>query len=874
MRSVLEVVRRLVGPLALVLAVLAVMAADTEVGAQQPSPASPPAPSGTPSQPGQPTPGTPPQGQQPAAAPPAAQPVPAPAAAPLAPVQVPLPPVLPPETAESISRLARLIEEAEKSINQLKAAEGELSRIRSDVERSIYELTAKAEELRPQLAEARSLVEKLGPPPKSGEPPEPQQMTDERSRLNARVGALDGAIKQTELQWVRAKQLIDKITVIRYQLFTRNLLERRDSPLLPSVWRDVSSRMDTLVGRVRYYGGDWVTWASRKSKELAALGAMTLLVGLGLGLVMRRRVHNTLRPRQPSPPFFERAKMAAVTLPQRLLAPVAATLILYFGLDWLDLLYPPWNTLGLTALKGALVFIAASVLLRTAFEPSRPGWRLIPVSDATARRMCLAFMTIVTVYVIDTLLVDIARFIYAPLAVTVAKSFIVSVVNVAILAALLLTRFEPQIGPDRPVNGHEYVPKPVTRHTPLWVKLPLWLTAATIIGASLSGYIALGRFVSHQLVLSGIVIGAAFVVYLALRSATRGKGEGTSAIGEALGQSFGIEGGRRRQITRLIELTGTLLVAMVALPALLLQWGFSSDDIRDWSKAALFGFEIGQFRISLVRILLGIALFTALLFATRMFQRWLRDKVMTRDRMDAGIANSVDTAVGYVGTALAVLLAVSYAGFDVTSLAIFASALAVGVGFGLQSIVNNFVSGLILLVERPVKVGDWIVLGDQQGNVRRISVRSTEIETFDRASLIVPNSELISGRVLNWTHRNQVGRTVVKLTLDPSVDPERVLKILHACADSHPDILKAPRPFITFDNFSTAGLDFTIRVVVSDVYKGGNVATDLRVAILRILREEGMFNGFPLAVAPAPGQPPQIGAPAWQPQQPAVPVKA
>ena len=142
------------------------------------------------------------------------------------------------------------------------------------------------------------------------------------------------------------------------------------------------------------------------------------------------------------------------------------------------------------------------------------------------------------------------------------------------------------------------------------------------------------------------------------------------------------------------------------------------DDI---ALVGFHGLEVGQFRISLARILLGIVLFIVLLFATRLLQRWLREKALNQTRMDPGIANSIDTVAGYVGTALAALVAISYAGLDITNLAIVAGALSVGIGFGLQSIVNNFVSGLILLWERAVRVGDWIVVGGDQGFVLRIN---------------------------------------------------------------------------------------------------------------------------------------------------------
>jgi small-conductance mechanosensitive channel len=212
--------------------------------------------------------------------------------------------------------------------------------------------------------------------------------------------------------------------------------------------------------------------------------------------------------------------------------------------------------------------------------------------------------------------------------------------------------------------------------------------------------------------------------------------------------------------------------------------------------------------------------------------------------MDPGIVNSIDTVVGYVGIALAALLAVSYAGLDITNLAIVAGALSVGIGFGLQSIVNNFVSGLILLIERPIKVGDRIVVGDQQGLVRRISVRATEIETFDRASLIVPNSELITGRVLNWTHRDSLVSVNIKVGVGYGSDPAQVVAILKKCADDHPEVLRNPPAGAIFENFGDSALMFSLRISLPDIANSSRVQSELRIAMLTALREANIEIPF------------------------------
>ncbi|MBC7815999.1 MAG: mechanosensitive ion channel family protein, partial [Planctomycetaceae bacterium] len=474
--------------------------------------------------------------------------------------------------------------------------------------------------------------------------------------------------------------------------------------------------------------------------------------------------------------------------------------------------------------------------------------RLIPVDDRTASRMLLIVKAILGVYIIDTVLVEFGRAIYVPLVVTVAQSFITNMVTAALLMALLLTPFVPQTGPLRAVNGLDHLNvNPVSRHAPLWIKLPLWLLSLGLIGTSMVGYVALGRFISQQIVLTGTVLAVAGLFYLAVRAVTRERAGQRSRVGAVLENRFGLDGARQGQLAKLGEIGASLTLVMLALPLLLLQWGFAGADIRDWAKALFFGFEVGQFKISLVRILIGIVLFTALLFFTRMIQRWLRDRA--QGKMDPGVANSVETAVGYVGIGLAALISVSYAGFDITSLAIVAGALSVGIGFGLQSIVNNFVSGLILLVERPIKVGDWIVVGDQQGNVRRISVRSTEIETFDRASLIVPNSELVSGRVLNWTHRNVLGRMVIKISTDLRAEPNEVVGILEKVATEEKRVVPIPAPIATLELVTLDHLEFTLRVTLADVNTGLRVKSDMQIAIFKRLRDAGIMIVAPAAAA-------------------------
>jgi len=262
-------------------------------------------------------------------------------------------------------------------------------------------------------------------------------------------------------------------------------------------------------------------------------------------------------------------------------------------------------------------------------------------------------------------------------------------------------------------------------------------------------------------------------------------------------------------------------------------------------QQAFVGIQVGGIHFSLRSIMLAALMFVIVLAVMRFFQRMLSTRVLPNTKLDQGLQHSVSAIFGYAGICLAILLAVSAAGLDLSNLAIIAGAISVGIGFGMQSIVNNFVSGLILLVERPIKVGDWIVVGADQGFVKDIRVRATEIETFDRSSVVIPNSELISNRVLNWTLKERSGRGIIKIGVSYGSDVDKVRDILFEMADKRREILTYPAPQVVFMDFGASSLDFELRYFLRDIGDVIAVASSIRFELVQRFRDEGIEIPFP-----------------------------
>lgn len=758
------------------------------------------------------------------------------------------------EIRQPAAYLRTAVEALEGNVDAARENEDELGRLRVEIEALIQASNQFLESLQPRYKAISSQIEKLGPVPPKEQPAEAPAIQAERQRLSMLSAEIDGAIRSTGLVQYRARELLTRVQEYRTRIFTSQLFRRNSTPLSLETWSTVAAALPPAATELK-----WTFWRWRRTAEENLFAITALLGGAAILYIVlariRRRVFESRLdgPQHVEPDFFQRAGTAGWVASLNVLPAALPLTLIAFGFDNLGLWFLDSDRIVFTVLPAALVFIAVRALAKAVLQPKRPDWRLVDLGDEPAASLTSAMTWIGAVYAIDLLLKEAIRILAMPLSVSVAVATISSVTLAALLFKIVRTPFTPKPpkprDPEQPSDALTAAPKsavppdaPVDESwlAPRLLKIPLLAVALFILVASLAGYVALGRFVSGQVIVTGSVVVLALLLHLAIRALVSAQSSEDRTLGRVMHERLGLDDTQSRAVTRIAAFAMDGLLALAALPFILVTWGFALTDTLEWLKSLLFGFEIGHVRISLAQILTAVALFAALLFVTRAFQRWIGSGLLTTARIDPGVANSIHKAVGYAGFAMALLVALSYAGLDITNIAIVAGALSVGIGFGLQSIINNFVSGLILLFERPLKVGDLIVVNGQTGRVRNISVRSTEIETGDRATLIVPNSELITNSFLNWTHRNALSSVSVPVKTTYAVDPEKVRQVLEAVAAECPIILQQPKPNASFESFGPNGFEFSLSASVADFNRRGAAMSDLRHRIVKAFRENGI----------------------------------
>lgn len=297
-----------------------------------------------------------------------------------------------------------------------------------------------------------------------------------------------------------------------------------------------------------------------------------------------------------------------------------------------------------------------------------------------------------------------------------------------------------------------------------------------------------------------------------------------------------------------VRLAIAITLNSLALLLLLRIWGVSEQNIILLLNKLLNGIQIGEITLEPIRLLSGVLVAGLLISFSQFFKKYLSESWLKRTNLSHGARDAMTTISGYIGIILAVVIGLSIAGLKFQNLAIIAGALSVGIGFGLQNVVNNFVSGLILLFERPIRRGDWIRVGTAEGYVKDISIRSTTIQDFDRADIIVPNSELISGRVTNLFLNDSYGRVIIPLRVAYGTDVEKLMALLVSLTQDHSDIINNQidmRPQALFRSFGESALNFELRFFIRNVEQKNQVTSHMLVAIEKAFRKNNIIIPYP-----------------------------
>ncbi|WP_421858126.1 mechanosensitive ion channel family protein [Oricola sp.] len=687
-------------------------------------------------------------------------------------------------------------------------------------------------ELSPELVDIRLRLDQIGVESQAAE--EPAFLVQERELLSAERALINALIGRLEMVTIDAGRLREAISEARRDLFTNRLARRYNlnAAFGPELFGDVQDRAATIVRRVTSWSG--FAWRF-KAQQMAAATALSFAAALIFAIFGRRALGIVVRrdPQADSPSYVARLTTAFMTtLFPAVTLLLFLTLVLAFYL-FFDVLRGDIGQLLGTVFAAIWVVFLVWRLVEAIFAPGLPAWRLVPVTDRAASLLKWLIVAMAIVTVGDRVIGEAIAGAGGSLSITVAKTLFSSLLVAFILAAIALVR---------PFPGGE---GEHDRRWPMGFRILMFALVAVLVVSSALGYIGFAGFLSEQIVASGAIAATMYLGYRAAHAISREHALAGTRLGGWLRERLELSEARIDQLGLVAGVLLVLAVFCIGVPLLLIFWGFSWIDIRGWLFGAMNEFAVGSISISITGILTGILVFAIGYWLTKLVQRWLDSEVLSRGHMDTGLRNSIRTGAGYAGITIAVMIGVSVAGIDLSQLALIAGALSLGIGFGLQNIVSNFVSGLILLAERPFKVGDWIEAGGVSGYVKSINVRATEIETFQRKTVILPNSDLINGAVANWTHRNTLGRVEVPVGVSYSSDPGQVREILLDIAGKHPLLLMNPEPYVLFADFGDSSLDFELRGFLADINDILTVSTDLRFEIFERFRQAGIEIPFP-----------------------------
>ncbi len=725
-------------------------------------------------------------------------------------------------TQQEVSDWETLTTRAEDVIGANRASDDALETLRAQLASARERFTAARSVNAGAIETVLAQIDALGPKPDEGE--EPPAVAEQRETLEARLAELRAPVLQADVAYSVADAQIRVIDALLRERQADELMEIGPSPLNPANWPGaVTELSDFLLELAEETRASWSD-PQRRDEVLGNLPTTLLLLVVALLMVLRgrgwiERMGEGVEERRRT---AERWLLGFVMSLGQIVIPVGGLIALSAAV----------SNLGLTGTVGDALIAALPEAGFVLFVSRWLGGRIFGMGetseltsglDRARRREGRVFASALGVVVFLAVLIDTAsgaagwspgtqNIVYFPLLV-------VAGLMIMRLSRLLVLHTRSEQADEEEQSFRLRV-------------LMLLGRAMSVLAVLAPTLAAIGYFKAGQQIGFSTIFSLQLIALLVI-------------LQRVINELYVLVTRNRQGVNEaLLPVLLGFGMALASVPIFALIWGARSTDLTEIWTQVRTGFTIGDTTISPTDFFLFIIVFAIGYIITKMLQGALKSTVLPKTGLDLGGQNAVVSGTGYVGIFLAALIAITTAGIDLSSLAIVAGALSVGIGFGLQTIVSNFVSGIILLIERPISEGDWIEVGGNMGFVRDISVRSTRIETFDRTDVIVPNADLVSGTVTNWTRGNMVGRLIVPVGVAYGTDTRRVEAILQEIAEAQPIVLLNPPPYVYFKGFGGDSLDFEIRAILRDITQMLVVQTEMNHQIAERFAREGIEIPF------------------------------
>lgn len=704
-----------------------------------------------------------------------------------------------------------------------------LAKLKSDVE-------ASAKQLDQPQTDVSAQITQLGPPPEDGST-EPEAVAQQRKTLNDRATQLLGLRKQLELVSIEADQQLSRLSTIERDQFLNRVFAYERSALDPRLWWNAVTSGGQFFRRTGNLLAQWWKQVSPEA-NFAVLGAVAVTLAFMMFLIARL---SSLFRGILSPDLGEGGNdPAAASQVRRLwhaifnflrwsLGAFLAVWIVMIGLDASGAMTAPFRLLIESVAETVLLVFVYGGAAYMICQPTKPEARLVAVDSAAARSLVLITALASFIYGAGTALTDIASELSIPVNFAVGVSALSAVGLVLLIGlGLIIIRTEERKGLAQ--SGTTYFLIWILKFTPF-----IWLLLAVSVISLAFGFIALALFIGGNILESAMLAVILGVLHAFAHAIADAAGNPETRTGKLFQRvTYWSDEGMRRSILvfRTIVDIGTSFAAILGLGAL---WAVSLVDFTTLVSSAAGGFQVGNISISPGSLLAALLILLIGVVITRYITSWLQGRVLSATKLDKGAQDSIRTTAGYAGYAVAASIALSAAGVSFSNLALIAGALGLGIGLGVQQIVTNFISGLILLAERPIRIGDWVVTTGGEGIVKRINVRATEIETFDRSSIIIPNSNFIINPVRNWTLRDTIGHFSIPVSVSYDGDPDVIAKTLLDIAAGHPKMMRHPGPDVSLVKLTPQAMEFEVGGQLRNVMDAAGVTSELRMEIVRRL---------------------------------------